>query len=340
MKIHTPSYGDAFVCAAGTCADTCCNAWEVVVDDETRARYEAMPGPLGKRVRAALRRDSDGDSYLAFSGRGCPMLTEDGLCSLQQAFGEEALSRVCRRYPRFTCEFGALTEEGLSLSCPAACRLILETPFSITERITDAPPALNDLDPGRFYAVLRGRALAFRIAGNRAFPVRQRAALLLSLGGELEKAFDAPDAVLSAWPDESLPARLTALLPQKAADFSTLTRCFQGMEHLTARFPKLLPQLSYGPPALDEASAERLLQYFLYKYALQAACDGKLLRKLEFCAASLLMCDRLCATDPANPVGLITLYARETEHSEENLRRFARWASHTRSYLPALLLTV
>ena len=42
MRVITPSYYEAFACAASRCPDTCCKRWEVVVDEETLARYERL----------------------------------------------------------------------------------------------------------------------------------------------------------------------------------------------------------------------------------------------------------------------------------------------------------
>ena len=341
MKHHAPSYYAAFACAAGACPDTCCRSWEVVVDEETRQYYEALEGPLGDRVRACLRRDEEGDSYLAFSEGCCPMLRPDGLCSLQFAYGEQALSRVCNRYPRFRYEFGGLAEEGVSLSCPAACRLILETPFSLTETVDDAPPSLNDIDPGRFYAVLRSRTVAFSIAADRCFTVHERIALLLAFAEALEDTLDDPEPVLAAW-SGGLPEKLEALRSKRRGDFSRLLAVFREMEPLTERYPAMLAALDRCPPLPDETEAERLLQYFLYKYFLQAAYDGKLLKKVQLAAASLLVCGALFAAfqpeDRDAEIDLLHRYSRELEHSEPNLDCFYRWAGRRRQKLLCALL--
>ena len=42
MLDRYPVYYKEFVCAAGDCPDTCCAGWDVVVDEETAARYAAV----------------------------------------------------------------------------------------------------------------------------------------------------------------------------------------------------------------------------------------------------------------------------------------------------------
>ena len=76
--------------------------------------------------------------------------------------------------------------------------------------------------------------------------------------------------------------------------------------------------------------------------ALQAAYDGKLLRKMQFAAASLLLTGALLAAFPPacgeDTVDLIHRFARETEHAEPNLARFARFAGPRRQKLFFALL--
>ena len=342
MRIRSPSYYALFRCAAGACPDTCCRSWEVVVDEAARRYYQSLPGPLGEQVRQCLRTDGDGETILAFSGGGCPLRQPDGLCSLQKYGGEEALPLVCRRYPRFRYEFGAVAEEGISLSCPTACRLILETPFSLSEREDGAPPSPNDIDPARYYAVSGGRRAALRLAADQRFSVAERTALLLSLAEELQESMDASRAFLARWQDPAfLEMRLASLSPRRRGDPARLFAPFRAMEPLTPRFPALLAALARCPLP-PEQTAQRILEYFLYKYFLQAAYDGKLLKRAQFAAASLLMAGALFAAFPpegrAAEADLLHVFSREVEHSEDNLALFFRWAGKRRQTLLCALL--
>ena len=342
MKLYRPSYYDRFTCDAGACSDTCCACWEIVVDEDTLRRYQALKGPNGDLLRQYLRRDEEGDAYLSLRGGVCPLLRDDGLCTLQKEYGEQALSQVCRRYPRFRYAFGAHIEEGLSLSCPAACRLILDTPFARTETVSDAPPVPNDIDPARFYAFLRGRETAFSIAADTDYPVFARMALLLAFSEALERQTDDPAPVCAAWEKPARDARLAEIAPRRRGDFSRLAAVFAAMEPLTPWYPAALAAMTAPAPIPDTVQAQRLLEYYLHKYFLQAAYDGKLLRKMQFAAASLLLTGALLAAFPPacgeDTVDLIHRFARETEHAEPNLARFARFAGPRRQKLFFALL--
>ena len=39
MITTVPDYFDEFHCLAGSCPDTCCGQWEIVVDEAAEARY-------------------------------------------------------------------------------------------------------------------------------------------------------------------------------------------------------------------------------------------------------------------------------------------------------------
>ena len=44
MKILEPDYASSFRCLAGACPDTCCKDWEIILDEDTLARYQELPG--------------------------------------------------------------------------------------------------------------------------------------------------------------------------------------------------------------------------------------------------------------------------------------------------------
>ena len=341
MKILHPVYYDRFSCAAGRCSDTCCACWEIVVDPAHVRLYDSLPGPLGEAARAHLRRDADGTPYLSLNAQGrCALLRPDGLCALQAAYGADALNDVCRRYPRFRYEFGARTELGISISCPTACALVLSTPFALLESVEDVPPSLNDIDPQRFYAFLRGQDTAFSIAADARFPVFARMALLLDFAGVLSRSIGDPAPASDAFAPAQREARLAALAPKRRADFTRLRDLFAGMEPLSPEFPAQLSALTHPAPFADPVEAERLLQYYVYKYFLQSAYDGRLLANMQFAAASLLLLGALLEDAPqAQHVDIIHRFARETEHSEESLAAFRRFAGVRRqTYFRSLLL--
>jgi lysine-N-methylase len=344
MTLVYPDYYPRFACLAGACPDTCCGEnWEVAVDDRSLARYQTLPGALGERVRAALVK-KDGETVLSFSDGRCPLLNEDGLCSLQLALGPDALCTTCREHPRFSEEYGATRELSLSVCCPEAARLLLEheAPVLFLHETTPEPvTSWNDLDPQLYLALRKTRQYALGIVQDRTRPLADRLALLLDYAGRLQRLFDAGRYLAPAPRD---PERRLAMLRRtrlQKASAAPLLAVLNNMEHMTKRFPALLDRAARedGPDRPLTAQFENLTVYFLFRYFLKAANDGLLLERVQSCVFHVLALSRL-PQDEGGLLSLVPLYSREVEHSEENqllLRRaFSEGALSTR-YLLRLL---
>ena len=191
MVITVPDYFHDFHCLAGSCPDTCCGQWEIVVDAAAKARYLSVEGDLGRRIRAALT-TRDGEDVMVLENGKCPLLTGDGLCEIVLQKGEDFLSETCHTHPRFTEIYGNLQETMLSISCPEAARLLLtrEKPLSFLTTRNDTPPEPTDLEPELFVALSQGRDTAMAILQRRSLPLSDRLALFLEFAHRLERLTD------------------------------------------------------------------------------------------------------------------------------------------------------
>ncbi len=127
-----PDFFPRFHCKAGACRVTCCQKWEIDIDDETAWYYDQVEGPLGERIRDAILYGEDGDRFRLNEKGFCPLLREDGLCEIVCQLGEEALCDICALHPRFYADVGERELGGLGLCCEAVCELILETEAPLT----------------------------------------------------------------------------------------------------------------------------------------------------------------------------------------------------------------
>ena len=66
-----PDDYDAFRCIAGACPQTCCAAWEIVVDPDAQDAYLRLQHPLAEKLRRVMRVDADGDTYFAQTDGRC-----------------------------------------------------------------------------------------------------------------------------------------------------------------------------------------------------------------------------------------------------------------------------
>ena len=344
MKYLEPDFAAQFRCLAGACPDTCCKDWEIILDDETLSKYRALPGEFGDEVRASLCVDDEGDTMFRLTDGHCPLLREDGLCRVQLTLGEEGLCNTCRAHPRFWEEYGAVRELTLSISCPAAARLLLEhtAPITFSCREDNTPiSGCNDLDPERYFALRRARETAISIAQNRAFSVPDRLAVLILFAVRLQKLLDEAayarlDSLLARFSAPEFCKRLLARarrLRARPAGFFPCWMILNNMEHLTPEFPRLLSRLSAQKTAPAFAAAfdtqwENLTVYYLWRWFLKASVDGRVLSRTlgcvfhVLCTAALFSCER--TQSPETLLSAAALYSKEVEHSDDNLRLLLR----------------
>ena len=73
MLTRVPDYYEAFHCLAGACPHTCCEKWEVVVDEETAAPLSGDPRlPGGAAAGGAPERTRRGISASPSGAAGAP----------------------------------------------------------------------------------------------------------------------------------------------------------------------------------------------------------------------------------------------------------------------------
>lgn len=132
-SFFAPDYYPDFACKCGGCRSSCCKGWPVIITGEEYTRLqEAACGPeFRKRLNEAFNLDGDprrgGTAHVVHDRRGsCPLLGEDGLCTLQLELGEEILPDVCRLYPRNTREVCGEAECACAGSCEAVTELLMD----------------------------------------------------------------------------------------------------------------------------------------------------------------------------------------------------------------------
>ncbi len=122
MKYRKPDYYDTFVCIADRCPATCCQGWQIAIDDETLKAYWNLQGSFANRLKNSV--DWEYGVFCQYQGK-CELLNERNLCDLYENLGEAYLCDACREYPRHVEEFENVREYSLSLSCPEAARILL-----------------------------------------------------------------------------------------------------------------------------------------------------------------------------------------------------------------------
>ncbi len=217
-KLIRPAYAEGFHCIGSACEDTCCQDWAVPIDKATYEKYQNMPaGPMRTLLESAVVPNPEKPAPATFAiikmspttGQ-CPMLSEGGLCGIQQVHGEEMLSHICKTYPRIVHSIQGLSETSLTLSCPEAARVVLLNPKLLGPRGRGADMLTwngtsqisGPLTP-YFWPI---REFALTLIQNRNYPIWQRLFLL----GIFARRFDA-----------LVPAELPRVFPAFLSDFSS-----------------------------------------------------------------------------------------------------------------------
>jgi len=119
-------YYDSFTCSADKCSFTCCQEWNIAVDDDTFIKWNRLS--LTKQNNHYLDqyvKQKDGSLVIAMNEqKQCPFLNEQKLCNLVLNFGDEVLSETCAIFPRQIHEFADRKEYSLVSCCPEVVDLM------------------------------------------------------------------------------------------------------------------------------------------------------------------------------------------------------------------------
>ncbi len=307
MKIIKNPYYDRFRCIAQECPDSCCQQWDVQIDEVSAAKYRSLPGPLGDRLRQVLK-DLDGETVMTIENSRCPMWRDDGLCQIQAELGEEELCKVCRDYPRLSHDYGDFIELGLELSCPEVARLLLTQPYQ-APTIAEIPGGSQpEYDAQAMSVLLQTREKALSILNNDGYSHSQALTLLLMYAYHAQALLDELDVTVFS-PNEALAQALNMASP---ADFAQLPAFFGGLEILTNTWRKCL---QYPSPTAWSASLRKLAIYGVERYWLQAVSDYDLVCRVKMIVVSCLLVKAL----GGDPVSTAQLYSKEIENNIDNV---------------------
>lgn len=116
---------DKFKCIADKCNFTCCEGWDINIDNNTYDRWKKIKGDskyLLHNVKKVTRESKCLINKKTYES--CPFLDDKGLCYIVKNHGENYLSRTCHIFPRIENEFEDRIELSLSCACPEVVNII------------------------------------------------------------------------------------------------------------------------------------------------------------------------------------------------------------------------
>lgn len=319
MQYTTPHYYKNFHCIGSDCPDTCCAGWQIQIDHASLIKYRKTKGPLGIRLKNEINWKEA--CFRRYNGR-CAFLNEDNLCDLYlEGGGSKAFCRTCRIYPRHIEEFEGLREVSLSLSCPAAAKLIIDESAPVRflrGENPDKDETYDDFDFLLFTKLMDARNLMIRFLQNRNYPFRLRAAVCLALAHDLQERIDRnalfeADSLFEKYNSPGVwdwfSRRLDTLAEQsnyiniQENTEKALFSLFGHLEVLSPEWPPYLHKIkeilfSCRESAFSEQNfsslftdtmAEQILIYFIFTYFCGAVYGGNAYGKMKFSLAGTIL---------------------------------------------------
>ena len=300
MLTVTPSYYKTFCCIADACIHNCCIGWEIDIDKDTCARYQAEAGTFGDRLRTQIEGDDPPHFRLGDRER-CPFLNERNLCDIILNLGEDALCTICTEHPRFHNELPGRIESGLGLCCEEAARLILGQTDPVALCISGTDEGIED-------DILALRDEILIILQDRTLSIPDRIARMLARCDT-----DMPDTSIA-----QLAAFCLSLEQLDEAWTSLLTRLQTHPPVNTASFDRHMVS--------RQTEYEQFLVYLVYRHMANAPDEREAAARACFAAFGYRLLHDLGAMlyaeqgdfTFANQTELARLFSAEIEYAQEN----------------------
>ena len=377
MYYRKPHYYEKFFCTADQCPDTCCAGWQIVIDENSLEKYSNVSGDFGIRLLNSIDwREGIFEQY----DKRCSFLNSENLCDIYKELGAEALCDTCRLYPRHIEEFENLREFSLSLSCPVAAKMILECqePVKFLEEQDEQEECEDDFEDFDFLlfdCLLEVREKLFSIVQNRKIPVEKRMFCVLRTAKNLQDALDEGELFerdfisdMELYLQEEIKEfsggfyetvqvlrkdllRLEVLREEWKANLKATENLFQKgeiwymdkRERYKAEIKNTIGQEQW------DIYKEQLLMFFLYTYFCGAVYDDMIYSKGVLSVISVFWIEEITFWNWAKDERIIEekniletayRYAREIEHSDENLNLLEEIFDSDKWYEPETLKSV
>ena len=374
MYYRKPHYYEKFSCTADQCPDTCCAGWQIVIDENSLEKYSNVSGDFGIRLLNSI---DWGEGVFEQYHKRCSFLNAENLCDIYKELGADALCDTCRLYPRHIEEFENLREFSLSLSCPVAAKMILECqePVKFLEEEDDKEECeedFEDFDFLLFDCLLEVREKLFSIVQNRTIPIEKRMYCVLKTAKNLQEALEEGEfferdfisetelylqesaekfsvshyEIVQAIRKDLL--RLEVLREEWKTNLEAAESLFQkGEAWYTEKRKKYKAEIknTIGQKQWD-IYKEQLLMFFLYTYFCGAVYDDMIYSKGVLSVISVFWIEEITfwnwtaqegKIEEKNLLETAYRYAREIEHSDENLNLLEEIFDSDKCYEPEVL---
>ncbi|ELC8441124.1 flagellin lysine-N-methylase [Clostridium perfringens] len=118
---------DKFKCIADKCKFTCCEGWDINVDNDTYDKWKRDKKDSEYLLNnVKIKKCNENTEYFINKEtyEACAFLDRQGLCGIVKSHGEEYLSLTCHTFPRIENIFEGKKELSLSCACPEVVEIL------------------------------------------------------------------------------------------------------------------------------------------------------------------------------------------------------------------------
>ena len=338
MILHIPNYYNDFKCKADKCRHTCCQNWEIDIDEKSLDIYKNTDGEFGDKIRNSIEYEET-PHFKLNQNEKCPLLTENGLCSIYTELGENKMCEICKLHPRFFEWFGNIKEGGVGLCCEEAAEIIMKSNVKLTfeDVVIDEEneDGIDEVSLNMYNFLSSCRDVLYSIIQNMDIKFEEKLSVILDFADKLQ---DNIDSSVYEIPDvknckKNLRVNLLHIM-EKFNEFDFLEeknkKRFEDNEKKYYEYKDTSEKL-FELDSNVEKYLTNIVQYFIMRYFIKGAYSDEVLSSVRMAVttAEYLKFDFTCIYTN-NPKNLLDAYtdaacgfSSEIEYSEENISAFA-----------------
>lgn len=325
MKKYIPDYYKEFQCIAGKCKDNCCIGWDIMIDEQSYKKYQAVKTPFKERLDQGICHGEEPQFRLDDQKR-CAFLNDQNLCDIYIELGEDALCEICTQHPKFHNEYGHILQSGLGIACEEAARLILEESDLHLEEVCSKE---GDFDEWA-EELMQIEIKLLNLLNKKEIPIDERIDQVYDLTQAYQEQFNLTGELSRNLIKKEIPSNHILRKMQQKEYLKDWFDFYETLDYMDKEFYEIVKKSKESVSDVTLQSGENasyiehLISYFIYRHFIKSYEDDNFLGKIKFAILSCLMIECMnvyCRKHKLafDRINIAKMYSKEIEYSEENM---------------------